>query len=90
MKKKKLALGKKLFLNKESLVLLNIPERNHIVGGGFTEDEHCIRPITVTSCRNDCVGPLTTSPELQGGTMCGTLNPTVLSCVAGPGCAISK
>lgn len=44
MKKKKIELNQKLFLNKEKITALSNSD-DVLGGGGFTGDENCIRPV---------------------------------------------
>lgn len=44
MKKKRIELNQKLFLNKERIATLSNSD-NVLGGGGFTGDENCIRPV---------------------------------------------
>ncbi|WP_118972641.1 hypothetical protein [Taibaiella koreensis] len=80
MKKKNPVLSKKLLLGKH--VICNLKQ---VTGGDLTAGPECIQPITAPiSCHAGCVEPVATA---QGGTMCGTMNPSQVSCVVGPGCA---
>ena len=98
MKRKKLEWSKKLFLNKETVSALTRETAHHVLGGdppngtaGCQSVYACPGSFNATCAEEPATSPVICHVQpgvsAQGETMCGTLVPTKISCVAGAGCA---
>ena len=89
MKKKKIGLNKKLFLNKRTIIDLNDERKSSILGGdgqtmSYANAQNCLCEKDPLYTRVACATTpfaLTCKPELCG------LAPSAISCVIGAGCA---
>jgi hypothetical protein len=73
MKKQKMQLGKKVFLNKETVVALHNEEQQNALGGAALT-------VITSSCYNTCVATCGTNDQYSCGQWCQITDPSKQLC----------